>query len=89
MRTDAGSGAGSSQDVDLGDACPYGLVGKTVMVPGTWWRGGMSAADKAKIWECTVVSYKAEHQYNKGPNQAWFLQPVDRRRQQALSLLIL
>ena len=30
-RTDAGSSAGSSQDVDLGDACPYGLMGKTVM----------------------------------------------------------
>ena len=42
------------------------LVGQTINVPGAYWQGRMSAAEKETLYKCVVREHSALHKFSDG-----------------------
>lgn len=56
------------------------LIGTQVGVPGAFWRGRMSAEERATIYMCTVREHSLMHKWvndsMRPPSEAWELQEM-------------
>lgn len=67
-----GEGGGSG-DAGEYDACPYGLVGKAVSVPGKWWGKGLAKEKHEDIFVGTIDGYYHKFKFKKALHQCWVI----------------
>ena len=44
---------------------PYGMLGKTIMVPGSWWENPMPKAHRRTLWACELTGFYGRHRWEK------------------------